>query len=122
MTDIPDDAITRRVEDPMQSDSELNHAQPSAEVAAGVRDSVNHLGSQFVSKLTQIGFRKPSQILRHSYFVEERLVLRQWPRRLRAHRRHSQLLQLGALRFASKIFKTGAASSRRLPVAPLQAL
>ena len=47
---VPDDAVARRVEDVQQRDRELDHAEPRADVAAGLGDDVDeplpHFGSE----------------------------------------------------------------------------
>ena len=56
VADVPDQPIIRRVEDIMQRNRQLDHAEPGAEVTAGDRDSVDRLLPQFVGKLAQLAF------------------------------------------------------------------
>ena len=50
----PDQAVIRGVEDVVQGDGELDHAEASAEMAAGDRDRIDGLGAKFVGELTQL--------------------------------------------------------------------
>ena len=56
MADVPDQPVVGRIEDIMQRNGELDHAEPGAEVTAGDRDSVDRLLSQLVGKLAQLAF------------------------------------------------------------------
>ena len=58
MTDIPNEAIARRIEYPMQRDSELNDTQSCAEMPAGNGNSVNRFLAQFSGELDEIAFRQ----------------------------------------------------------------
>jgi len=48
MTDVPDQLVIGCVEDIMQGDRQLDHAEAGAEMAAGDRDRVDHLDTQLV--------------------------------------------------------------------------
>ena len=54
VADVPDQSIVRRVEHVVQRDSQLDHPEPRAEMAAGHRDGRNRLRSQFIRELAQI--------------------------------------------------------------------
>ena len=47
MADIPDQPVIRRVEDVVHGDRQFDHAETGAEMSAGVRHGVDHLGAQF---------------------------------------------------------------------------
>ena len=64
MADVPDDAVVRRIEQVVQRDSQLDHAEPGAEMAAGDRDGVDRLLAQFVGELAQLTLVEPAQIFR----------------------------------------------------------
>ena len=64
MADIPDQPVVRRVEDMMQSNGELDHAKPSAEMAAGDRDRVDQLLPELARQLLQLAVLKRAQIRR----------------------------------------------------------
>ena len=72
MADVPDEAVARRVEDPVQRRGQLDDAEAGAQVAAGDRDGVDGLGAQLVGELAQIGFGKPAKVLGRVDGVEER--------------------------------------------------
>ena len=57
MADVPDQAVARRVEHPMQRDGQLDHAEAGAQMPAGDRDGVDGLLPQLVGDLNQILFR-----------------------------------------------------------------
>ena len=54
VADIPDQPVARRVEDLMQRDGQLDHAEPGAEMAAGHRHRVDRLLAQLVRELAQV--------------------------------------------------------------------
>ena len=56
VADIPDDAVARRVVQIVQRDGELDHAEPRAEMAAGLADRVQQEGAQLIGELRQLGF------------------------------------------------------------------
>ena len=71
MADIPDKPVARRVEHPMQRDSELHHTQAGSEVAAGYGDSVDRFLAQFGRQLRQVGCGKLAQILWGLHEIEK---------------------------------------------------
>ena len=64
VADVPDQAVARRVEDVMERDGELDHAEPGAEMAAGHRDGVDGLLAQLVGELAQLPAFEPAQVRR----------------------------------------------------------
>ena len=58
VADVPDQAVARRVEHPVQRDRQLDDAEAGAEMPAGDRDGVDRLPSQLVGELRQIVFGK----------------------------------------------------------------
>ena len=54
VADIPDQPIIRRIEDIVQRDRQLDHAQTRAQMPARDRDGVDHLGPQLVRHLFQV--------------------------------------------------------------------
>jgi hypothetical protein len=54
MADVPDHAVARRIEQIMQRDGQLDHAEAGAEMAAGDRHGVDRLLAQFVGELAQL--------------------------------------------------------------------
>ena len=72
MADVPDQAVSRRVEDVVQRDGELDHAEAGAEMPAGDRDGVDRLLAQLVGDLAQLIRWQPPQIGRCLDLVEKR--------------------------------------------------
>src|SRR6185312_12457252 len=62
MADVPDQPVTRCVEDVVQRHCELDHAQTRAEVAAGYRHGRDRLLAQFVGELAQLIGTQPTYI------------------------------------------------------------
>ena len=54
VADVPHQPVGRRVEDIMDRDGQLDHAQPRAEMPAGGADRGDRLGAQFVGELAQL--------------------------------------------------------------------
>ena len=63
VADVPDQPVARRVEDVVQRDGQLDHAEPGAQMAAGHRDRVDRLGAQLVGELPQLAFVELAQVL-----------------------------------------------------------
>src|SRR6185295_7076749 len=72
MADVPDDAVVRRVEQVMQRDGQLDHAEAGAEMAAGDRYGVDRLLTQFVGELAQLSDIETAKILRRWTLIEQR--------------------------------------------------
>jgi hypothetical protein len=71
VADVPDESVARRVEDVVQGDSQLDHAQARAEVAARYRDGIDGLGAKLLGDLEQLALGNPAQILRDVDAVEQ---------------------------------------------------
>ena len=61
---VPDDLVVRCVEDVMQGDGKFDHTKTRTQMPASDGHGVDGLGPQFISDLTQIGFRQFAQIRR----------------------------------------------------------
>ncbi len=61
---VPQDAVLGRVEDAVQGDRELDHAEVGAEVAAGLGDGVDQEGADLVGQLIELLRSEPVQIAR----------------------------------------------------------
>src|SRR5690606_4799497 len=72
MTDIPDQPIPWRVEDPVQGHRELDDPETRAEVTARHRYGIDRLLAQLGRKLRKILFRQPAQVLRIANRIEQR--------------------------------------------------
>jgi hypothetical protein len=55
VSDVPDDAIARRVEDVVQGDGQFHRPQIRSQVAAGAGDGLHQKVSQFFRYLRQFG-------------------------------------------------------------------
>ena len=51
MADVPDQPVLRRVEDVVQRDRQLDHAEARPEMTAGAAYRVDHLGAQLIRQL-----------------------------------------------------------------------
>ena len=72
MADVPDQPVARRVEDVVQRDGELDHAEPGAEVAAGDRNGADRFRAQLVGELAQVAQLQLADVGRVMDAVEER--------------------------------------------------
>src|SRR5688572_23661488 len=72
MADVPDDAVAWRIEQIMQRDGQLDHAEASAKMAAGDRDGVDRLLTQFVGELTQLTLVKAAEVFGCMDLIEQR--------------------------------------------------
>ena len=66
MPDVPDQPVAGRVENIMQCDRQLDHAEAGAEMAAGYRDGADRLFPQFIRNLLKVRWIAPTQITRFS--------------------------------------------------------
>ena len=57
VADVPDQAVHRRVVQPVQGDGEFDHAQAGAEVAADLGDLFDQVGAQFVGDRRAVPLR-----------------------------------------------------------------
>jgi hypothetical protein len=64
MADVPDQAVVRRIEDPVESNRQLDYAEARAQMAAGFRDGADHLIAKFRCNLRELIFRQLTQIVR----------------------------------------------------------
>src|SRR6476661_2684856 len=58
MTDVHDKAVSRRIEDTMQSDGQFDHAEVRSEMPAGLGEDLDQLIAYFLRELRQILFTK----------------------------------------------------------------
>ena len=58
MADVEDELVLRRVEDPMQRDRQLDHAEIRPEMAAGLREDLDQLIAHFLRELREALFRQ----------------------------------------------------------------
>src|SRR5690349_17284398 len=72
VADVPDQSVVRRVEHIMQRHGELDHAKACAEMAAGLRHSVDGFLPQFLSELRQLCRIKLPQFRRSADSIEQR--------------------------------------------------
>ncbi len=56
---VPDDPVARRLEESMEDDRELDHAERAAEVAAGVGDGLDDRLADLAGQLLELGVRRP---------------------------------------------------------------
>ena len=56
VADVEDELVLRRVEDAMQRDGQLDHAEVRSEMAAGLREDFDQLIAHFLRELRQILF------------------------------------------------------------------
>ena len=71
VADVPDQPVARRVEDVVQRDRQLDHAEAGAEMPAGHRDRVDRLRAQLVGDLPQVLLRQLAQVRRGLDRVEQ---------------------------------------------------
>jgi hypothetical protein len=72
MAHVPNQAIARGIEDPVQRHRQLDHAKASPEVTAGDGHRVDGFLAQFVGQLPQLLFGQPAQIVRGDDLVQKR--------------------------------------------------
>ena len=71
VADVPDQPVGRRVEHGMQRDGQFHHAEPGAEMAAGLSDRVDGLVAQLVGQLLELLRRQVLQIARYVDAIEQ---------------------------------------------------
>ncbi len=69
---VPDQAVARRVENIVQGDGELDHAQSRPEVTARFGDGIDHLMPQLVSQLAQLARFQTTQLVWSADAIEQR--------------------------------------------------
>ncbi len=57
VTNVPDQPIPRRIEEIVQSDRQLDDAEPGAQVAARLRNGVDQFGAKFRPRAAEVRFR-----------------------------------------------------------------
>ena len=71
VADVPDQFVGRRVEDVVERDRQLDHAEPGTEMPAGLGDGVDRLGPQLVGELLELLSRQVLEIARQVDAVEQ---------------------------------------------------
>src|SRR6478736_116975 len=71
MADVPDDPVCRRLEDVVQGDRELDHAEARAEMAAGDRDRVDGFRAQLVRDLPKLALLEPAEVIGGVDLIQE---------------------------------------------------
>src|SRR5215831_11687446 len=74
MTNVPDQAVARCVENVVERNREFDHAEPGAEMAAGDRDGRNGLMAQLVGELPQLILGQATQIVRCMNLIEQQRI------------------------------------------------
>ena len=72
VADVPDQLVVGRVEHIVQRHGELDHAEPGAEMAAGLRHHLDHLLAEFAGELGQLVFGQLTQVGRSADTIEQR--------------------------------------------------
>ena len=72
MADVPDQAVARRVEHPVQRHGQFYDAEPGAEMPARHRNGIDRFPAQFVRHLLQLAFRQGAQVFGRLDRVEKR--------------------------------------------------
>ena len=67
---VPDQLVARGVKDGVKRHRKLDHAEPGAEVAAGTRNDVDHVGAQLVGQAAQVFLFQLSDVRRRTHLVE----------------------------------------------------
>ena len=74
MADIPNKTVVGRIENVMQGDGQLDHAETGAKMAAGFRNRVNRLRAQLAAKQFNLFGRQLFEILRRVHTIQQRCV------------------------------------------------
>ncbi len=72
VADVPDQPVRRRVEDMVERNRQLDHAEPGAEMAAGLGHDVDQVDAQLVRQRRKLALRQPPQVGRVVDGVEKR--------------------------------------------------
>jgi len=70
MADVPDQPILGRIENPVQSDGQLDDAETGSEMATRHRNRVDRFCPQFVGKLRTIDLRQLTKIMWRTNAIE----------------------------------------------------
>ena len=62
MADVPDDAVSRRIENIVQRHGQFDHAETGAQMPAGHRHRADRLGAQFLGDLGEVVLAELAQI------------------------------------------------------------
>jgi hypothetical protein len=62
MADVPDDAVSRRIENIVQRHGQFDHAETGAQMSAGDRHRADGLGAQFLGDLGEVVLAELAQI------------------------------------------------------------
>jgi hypothetical protein len=74
VTDVPNEAVLRSIENVVEGDCELHHPQPGSQVTAGPGDAVEEEAAQLVRQLGKPFFGKPAQVYRELYGAKQRIA------------------------------------------------
>ena len=75
VADVPDQAVDRRLVQPVQCDRELDHAEAGAEMPARDRDRVDQVPAQLLGDGREFGLGKAAQIARDGNLGQSRVAL-----------------------------------------------
>ena len=75
MSDVPDQAVDRRLVHEMQRHGQFDHAQPGAEMAADLADGFDQVGAQFLGDGRKFGFGELAEIGGNGDAREARVTL-----------------------------------------------
>ena len=73
---VPNQLVLRRVEDVVNRDGQLHHAEARSKVSARGADSVDHFGAQFVGELAKLAGLEAAQVVGTANLIEQRRVRR----------------------------------------------
>ena len=76
VADVPDQAVARRVEEPVQRNRELDDAEARAEMAARCRDRLDQIGTQLVRDVRELRLRDLAEVIGRFQVREVRVALR----------------------------------------------
>ena len=76
---VPQEDVVGRVEDPVEGDGELDHAQVGAEVAAGDRDRLDDELADLVGQHVELVGLEPAKVLCRGDRLEHHLRRRRYP-------------------------------------------
>ncbi len=71
VADVPDQAVVRSVEDVVQGNGQLDHAEAGAEMTAGLADGIQQVLAQLVGQGFQVRLAQPAQFGRRRGAVEQ---------------------------------------------------
>ncbi len=71
MTDVHDKAVSRCIEDTMQSDGQFDHAEIRSQMSPGLRENLDQLIAYFLRELRQVLFTKRFDVGWRTDSIEE---------------------------------------------------